>query len=239
MLTSCKQNDMGTGPGAERGVQSRLGIMGGTFDPVHLGHLRAAEEAVDLLDLDRVLFVPSADPPHKPGCELSAFEHRSRMLELSISKNPRFGISEIERRFAGKSYTVNSLRGLTEEFPGTGLFFLIGLDAFLEIDTWYRFTELFQLARIVVLRRPGFGEADVEDFLSRRVSADYKRDSQTGSFTHPLMHPVCYLRNTRLDISSTGIRKLAAQGRSIRYLVAPEAESYISERELYSGGGRN
>ncbi len=225
--------------GAEKGMQRRFGIMGGTFDPVHLGHLRAAEEASYLLDLDRVLFVPSADPPHKPGCELLAYEHRLSILQLSISKNPRFGISEIERRFAGKSYTVNSLRGLHEEFPGSELYFLMGLDAFLEIDTWYKFTELFHLARIVILRRPGFGEADVEDFLTRRISADFKRDPENGSFIHPVMYTVYYLRNTRLDISSTRIRKLAAQGRSIRYLVPPEAEGYINGRELYRGGGRN
>ncbi len=230
---------MGNGAGAEKGMKRRLGILGGTFDPVHLGHLRAAEEAIDLLDLDRVLFVPSADPPHKPGCELSAFEHRLRILQLSISKNPRFGISEIERGFAGKSYTVNSLRGLNEEFPGSELFFLIGLDAFLEVDTWYKFREIFHLARMVILRRPGFGEADVEDYLTRRISADFRMDPETGSFIHPEMFTVYYLRNTRLDISSTRIRKLAAQGRSIRYLVPPEAESYILDGELYRGGGRN
>ncbi len=220
-------------------MPGRLGIMGGTFDPVHLGHLRTAEEALDLLGLDRVLFVPSADPPHKPGLEVLGFEHRWRMLELAIAGNPRFDLSDIERRLPGKSYTVNSLRGLNQEFPGVELSFLIGLDAFLEIDTWYKFAELFELAEIVVLRRPGFGEADVEDFLIRRISGEYKRFSGSGTFTHPLMRPVHYLRNTRLDISSTGIRKLAAEGRSIRYLVPPDEESYIHGGKLYRYSGRN
>ncbi len=220
-------------------MPGRLGIMGGTFDPVHLGHLRTAEEALDLLDLDRVLFVPSADPPHKPGREVLGFEHRWRMLELSIAGNPRFELSDIERRLPGKSFTVNSLRRLTQEHPGAELSFLVGLDAFLEIDTWYKFSELFELAEIVVLRRSGFGEADVEDFLARRISCEYKRVSGSGTFTHPLMRPVHYLRNTRLDISSTGIRRLAAQGRSIRYLVPPDAESYIHRGKFYSDSGGN
>ncbi|MFZ2447102.1 MAG: nicotinate-nucleotide adenylyltransferase [Syntrophobacteraceae bacterium] len=220
-------------------MPKRLGIFGGTFDPVHLGHLRTAEEALESLDLDRVLFIPSADPPHKPGCEVLAFEHRWRMLELSIAQNPRFGLSDLERRLPGKSYTVNSLRKLGEEFPGAELFFLIGLDAFLEIDTWYKFTELFRLAEIVVLRRPGFDEGHIEDFLSRRVSGGYRRESGSGAFTHPEMRPVHYLRNTRLDISSTRVRELAARGRSVRYLVPREVAGYIYEQKFYEPGGRD
>ncbi|MEN6441289.1 MAG: nicotinate-nucleotide adenylyltransferase [Syntrophobacter sp.] len=214
----------------------RIGIIGGTFDPVHLGHLRTAQEALEELGLDRVLFVPAAAPPHKPGREVLAFQHRWRMLELSIAENPHFGLSDLERRLPGKSYTVNSLRKLNEEFPGAKLFFLVGMDAFLEINTWFLFSELFRLAEIVVLRRPGHGEGDVEDFLARKVSGDYIRDPSSGVFTHPEMCPVHYLRNTLLDISSTRIRKLVAQGRSIRYLVPREVLSYICEFDFYALG---
>jgi len=212
----------------------RIGIIGGTFDPVHLGHLRTAEEALEELGLDRVIFIPAADPPHKPGCTVLAFEHRWKMLELSIAGNPHFGLSDLERRLPGKSYTVNSLRKLNEEFPGAKLFFLVGMDAFLEINTWFLFSELFRLAEIVVLRRPGHGEGDVEDFLARKVSGDYVRDPSSGVFTHPEMCPVHYLRNTLLDISSTGIRKLVALGRSIRYLVPREVMNYIDGLGFYA-----
>ena len=135
----------------------RVGIMGGTFDPVHTGHLRIAEEAREKLGLDRVLFLPAADPPHKPGGSILAFEHRWRMLELATQGNPRFRLSDLESRLPGKSYSVNSLKKLSEEYGGKAeLFFLVGLDAFVEVDTWWRFRELFELARMVVLRRPGF-----------------------------------------------------------------------------------
>lgn len=208
--------------------------MGGTFDPVHLGHLRTAEEAAESLVLDKVLFIPAADPPHKPGCGVLDFEHRWRMLELAIAGNPRFGISDLELRIPGKSYTVNSLRRLQEENPGARLFFLVGLDAFLEIHTWFMFTELFRLAEIVVLRRPGFVEKDLADFLHRHISGGYVRDSGSGAFTHPELYPVHFLRNTRLDISSTRVRKLAAEGKSIRYLVASEVMGYIYCRQFYT-----
>ncbi len=217
----------------------RVGIIGGTFDPVHLGHLRTAEEAFEELGLEKVIFVPAADPPHKPGQVVLEFEHRWRMLQLSIAANPRFVLSDVERRTAGKSYTVNTLRELGREFPGTELFFLVGLDAFLDIDTWFRFEELFRLARIAVLRRPGFGEADLEELLSRRVSGGYKRDPATGAFIHPEMLPVHYLGNSPLEVSSTRIRQLAAMGRSIRYLVHHEVLGYISEKKLYVKSGRS
>jgi nicotinate-nucleotide adenylyltransferase len=213
--------------------------MGGTFDPVHLGHLRTAEEAVYLLELDRMLFVPANSPPHKPGRQVLSYEHRRRMLELAISCNSQFGLSDIERGIPGKSYTVNSLRKFHEAFPGSELFFLVGLDAFLEMNTWFEYVELFRLASIVVLRRPGCGEDDVGEFLARNVSENYHGVSGTGVFSHPELYSVYYLPNTQLDISSTGIREMAAGGRSIRYLVPDVVVSYIGEQCLYGSNGRN
>jgi nicotinate-nucleotide adenylyltransferase len=219
--------------GDNRDMPGRLGIMGGTFDPVHLGHLRTAEEAIEILGLDQILFVPAASPPHKPGRQILSFGHRLRMLELAITCNPRFRLSDMERRIPGKSYTVNSLRRLREESQDVELFFLVGLDAFLEMDTWFQYEELFRLASIVVLRRPGSGEGDVGEFLVRKVSESYHGVSGTGVFSHPELFPVYYLPNTQLDISSTGIRELAAAGRSIRYMVPGRVLNYIGEECLY------
>jgi nicotinate-nucleotide adenylyltransferase len=216
-------------------MPERLGIMGGTFDPVHLGHLRTAEEAIDILGLDEMLFIPAGTPPHKPGMQVLAFRHRRRMVELAISSNPRFRLSDIERGVPGKSYTVNTLRTLRERFTGMELFFLVGLDAFLEMDTWFQYRELFRLANITVLRRPGSGEDDVLGFLRGKVSELYRNVSEAGVFSHPELFSVYYLHNTQLDISSSGIRELAASGRSIRYLVPEDVWSYIGEEGLYTG----
>jgi nicotinate-nucleotide adenylyltransferase len=213
----------------------RLGILGGTFDPVHLGHLRAAQETLDLLGLDEMLFVPVAVPPHKPGNTIASFQARRQMLQLAVGGNPRFRVSDIERRMPGKSYTVNTLEQLHRENPGAELFFLVGGDAFFEIDTWYRFMEIFRLAAIVVLRRPDCGENEKEifDFVTRKVSDLYSIDPESREIRHPALLSVYNLRNTRMDISSTRIRELAARGRSVRYLVPDGVLGYIDGNELY------
>ncbi len=215
-------------------MPSRIGVMGGTFDPIHLGHLRVAEEAVEMLSLDALLFIPAGSPPHKSGKGTLSFEHRWRMLQLALGDHPRFRFSDLEWRIPGKSYTVLTLQALHREIPDeTELFFLVGLDAFLELDTWYHFKELFKLASIVALRRPGYSEHEIAIFLAGRVSPLYTMDADADYFRHPELLPVHYLRNTHLEISSTRIRRLVAEGRSIRYLVQDEVMSYIREKSLY------
>ncbi len=215
-------------------MPERIGILGGTFDPIHLGHLRIAEEAVELLDLDRLIFMPAASPPHKSGKSILDFQYRWRMIELSIASNVRFRLSDLERRLPGKSYTVITLRTLHEELAeGTELYFLVGLDAFMELDTWWHHEELFRLARLAVLRRPGFDEAQVGSFLTTKVSPLYMADKAADRYVHPELLPVYHLQNTHLGVSSTGIRQLASTGRSIRYLVVDEVMSYITEKKLY------
>ena len=217
-------------------MPQRVGILGGTFDPVHFGHLRTAEEALEALDLDSVLFVPAADPPHKSQQRITAFEHRWRMLQLAVQGNAGFRISDLEQRLAGKSYTVVTLSKLLEAHSGRAeLYFLVGLDSFLELDTWWHYRELFQLARIVVLRRPGYSEEGVENFLQQKVSALYRWDRQAHLYRHPELRPTYYLETTCMGVSSTQIRQLLSQGRSIRYLVPQEVMSYIREKHLYGG----
>ena len=168
------------------GMPQRVGVMGGTFDPVHLGHLRVAEEAVEAMGLDILLFVPAAVPPHKLGKKILGFEHRWRMLEASTLDHPRFAVSDVELQVPGKSYTVNTLQKLTEAYGSeVELFFILGMDAFLELDTWWHFKELFKLARLVVLRRPGSSEAEMARFLAERVSSQYLVNAAEASFTHP------------------------------------------------------
>lgn len=217
-------------------MRQRIGLMGGTFDPVHIGHLRVAEEAVESLNLDVLYFIPAASPPHKGDKAILPFGHRRRMLELALQDHPRFEVSDIEQRLPGKSYTVVTLRKLLEGWSDRAeLFFLVGLDAFLELNTWWHYRELFGLAHICVLRRPPYDEADIEAFLHARVSPDYRWDSRADAFIHPDLFPVHYVRNSHLEVSSTRIRQLAAGGRSIRYLVLPEVMSYIVQNKLYEG----
>ena len=213
----------------------RLGIFGGTFDPVHMGHLRIAEEAREALDLDRIIFIPAADPPHKVQRRILPFEHRWRMLFLSLAGNPHFHMSDIEQKMEGKSYSVLTLKELRRMSTGReDYYFLVGLDSFLELNTWYRYRELFSLAHLAVMRRPGHQEKEVEAFLKQNVSLDYTPDAQGRSFSHPSLYSVHLVDSTHLDISSTRVRVLAGQGRSIRYLVADEVMSYIKNHKLYS-----
>lgn len=226
----------------------RVGVMGGTFDPVHLGHLRVAEEAVEALGLDNLFFVPAAVPPHKLGRRILDFSHRWRMLGMATRDHPRFAVSDVEERLPGKSYTVITLQKLSEVWGrNTELFFILGMDAFLELDTWWHFEELFSLARMVVLRRPGCDEGEMARFLTEKVSTAYSRGSEEGTFTHPRLLPVYCLHNTWLDISATRIRQMVRAGKSIRYLVLPEIMEYIHRNRLYqtegvfeapTGGGR-
>jgi nicotinate-nucleotide adenylyltransferase len=211
----------------------RLGIFGGTFDPVHLGHLRAAEEAVDTLRLDEMIFLPVSIPPHKADRKILSFQSRWRMLQLAVAGNSRFRLSDLELRMPGKSYTVHSLLELRKENPGAELFFLVGCDAFFEMDTWYMYKEIFRLADIVVLCRPGSSEDEILEFVTKRVSELYRIVPENRKILHPTLRSVHSLKNTRMDISSTRIRELAALGRSVRYLVPDEVWSYIGENMLY------
>lgn len=212
----------------------RVGLLGGTFDPVHLGHLRIAEEAFEELSLDRVFLIPSADPPHKEGKAIAPFMDRWEMLRMAVEGNPRFELSDVERRIPGKSFTVVTLKRLREEMPeDTAFFLLVGLDAFLELHTWWHFQQLFSLATLAVLRRPGFEPGLIGSFLTTRVSPEYREDPRGQSFHHPTHFPVRSLLITPLEISSTHIRRLVAANRSIRYLVLPEVMRYIAARNLY------
>jgi nicotinate-nucleotide adenylyltransferase len=220
-------------------MPERLGILGGTFDPVHLGHLRIAEEAVDQLRLDGLLFVPAATPPHKVDRVSQPFHHRCRMLELAVADNPRFSLSTIEEQLPGRSYTVVTLRKMhVDATRCVEFYFLVGMDGFLELDTWWHYRDLFQLARIVVLERPGYQAADILRVLRQGVSPLYEAGADGARFVHPHLHPVHALRNTCLDISSTAIRRLCAEGRSIRYLVPPDVLGYILAHALYKSHDR-
>ncbi len=211
--------------------RGRLAIFGGTFDPIHLGHLRAVQEVAEELELACVLFMPCADPPHAKDVRASAAD-RLEMARLAVENNPRFAVCDLEVRRGGKSYAVDSLRQIAAQHPGRSLYWLIGADAFFNLHTWYRPRELFDLADFVVMTRPGAPGRDLSQYLSHYLDPAFAPADQAW-VRLPEGHGAKILTTTLLDISSTDIRRRAAQGLSLTYLVPPAVEDYICEMKLY------
>lgn len=220
----------------------REGLFGGTFNPVHLGHLRAALEVKEGFGLDHVHFIPAATPPHKDKKGLADNSDRFAMLRLAIEGVPGFSVSDAELKRSGRSYTIETVRQLRRTFPAsTQCFLIVGLDAFLEIDTWKDFSALFETIPFIVMSRPGEGKAfgdaaftGLGEYIKQRVSSGYVFDKEENGFFHETLQPVYLFPVTSLGISATEIRHLVKQGRSIRYLVPDPVGAYIFEKRLYA-----
>lgn len=211
----------------------RLGLFGGTFDPIHYGHLRTAEEVAEALALTRLWFIPAALPPHKTE-RVSPFEVRLEMTRLAVGRHPRFEVSDIEGRRAGKSYSIETLRQVRREYgPDWELYFILGLDAVLEIPTWKDYAQLFTLCHFVVLDRPGYDRSQLERVLPREGPRQFKPLSGEAGFGDEAGHKVLFLSTTLMDISATRIRGLAREGGSLRYLLPERVRRYIIKNKLY------
>lgn len=220
---------------------TRIGLFGGTFNPIHYGHLRAALETRDAFNLDQVLMIPSARPPHKSEKQTAPGVHRLAMVRLAIESTAGLGLSEVEFGRKGPSYTVETIEQLQEAYSETvKLSLIIGLDAFKEYDTWYRFRDLFKIVPIIVLLRPGnnvytVSQASkvVEKHLHSSISDQYHYEAPTARFIHDRFHPVHLLEVTRLDISSSRIREMIKAKKSIRFLLPERVSHYIKRQGLY------
>jgi len=201
----------------------RVGIFGGTFDPVHLGHLILAEQCREQGRLDLVLFVPSARPPHKQRYPVTPFRHRAEMLQLATAGHPAFRVDELENDRPGPSYTVDTLDELKKRHPGAEWFFLVGSDALAEMHEWYDPAGIVRRAGLLVMARGG----------ERVLSAEELRVSLGLPEGEALRLEV--VEAPRIEISSRDLRRRAAQGRSLRYLVPRAVECYIQEKGLYGG----
>lgn len=199
----------------------KAGILGGTFDPIHTGHLIMAENAREEAGLERVLFVPARKPPHKLDRSICGMEHRLEMVRLAICDNPCFEISEIESARLEESYSVDTVEQLKKANPGTEFYFIIGSDSLLELHKWCEPERLVQLCEFVVAVRP-------EDDLERIQRSDLGLSSEA---VEKLTRHV--ITSNPIGISASQIRKRVAQGRSIKYLVPAEVEQYIKEHNLY------
>ena len=211
----------------------KTGILGGTFNPIHLAHLRIAEEVREACRLDEVLFIPAATPPHKPAPPATAFADRIAMVRAAIAGNPHFRVSDLEAHRSGKSFSVDTLELLRQADPQGERYFIVGLDSFRDIATWKDYARLFELAHLVVTARPGVDLPDPLAALPVAVQKDFCYDAAPKKLRHRSGNAVIFLEETRLDISSTRIRHKVASGASIRYLVPPAVADYIVAHGLY------
>lgn len=203
--------------------QQAIGILGGTFDPVHFGHLRLAQEVANALALHSVRFMPGGTPPHR-GTPQSSAADRLAMVKLAIIDNPLFTLDDRETLRSGPSYTFDTLRELrTELGPACPLVLIMGADAFLAFNTWHRWREIFDLAHIAVAHRPGTALADIKDeLLAREFAQRVVSSNDSGAVHRTACGVIAVVPITALDISATAIREAIQARRSVRYLL-PDA----------------
>jgi nicotinate-nucleotide adenylyltransferase len=216
----------------------KTGILGGTFNPIHLAHLRIAEEVREACGLDRVLFIPAADPPHKTIAENVSFHHRLAMVEAATADHPQFEVSDLESRRDGKSFSVDTLEILKQQSPDDERYFIIGGDSFRDLPSWKNVPRILELTHLVVTARPGVDFTDPLTALPVAVRKDFCYDNQSFTMQHKSGNRVIFLSETRMDISSTQIRQKVASQASIRYLVSEPVASYITTHGLYRTPGK-
>jgi len=208
-----------------------IGVMGGTFDPIHYGHLRLAEEMADAIGLDQVVFVPAGQPPHRQPPQLSA-SHRLAMVRRAVEGNPRFAVDDREANSPEPSYSVNTLTALrAERGPEQALWMLLGADAFHGLPHWHQWQQLFELTNIAVATRPGSADVATENLPEPLKSAVAKR--QVAEAGAGPAGAVLLRQMTPLDISATAIRATLARRGSVRYLLPDAVLNYIDEHQLY------
>lgn len=207
----------------------KIGIFGGTFDPIHYGHLRPALEILDALRLDNMRFIPAARPPHR-GAPAASAELRLAMVKAAVAGETRFQVDDRELRREGPSYMVDTLTELRREFPRDALALVLGTDAFLGLPDWHRWRELFDLAHVVVAHRPGWkleAGGELADEQRRRLVPD-PQAALSAPAGAVLLQSV-----TPLEISSTQLRRDAAAGRDLRYLVPDAVRALIRDSDCY------
>ena len=219
----------------------RFGLFGGTFNPVHLGHLRAASEVKEGFALEEIFLIPAAVPPHKMPSEVVDAGDRLHMLNLALEDTIGLSVSDVELKRSGPSYTIDTVTHFKRALPEKSQIYLVmGLDAFLEIDSWKSYEALLVQVPIIVINRPiagsrlsSVGWELMDDYLKSNISGDYKFSELQSCYLAGDKQPIYSFEVTALNISSTRIRGLIKEGRSIGYLVPREAAEFINSRGLY------
>ncbi|MFH1985329.1 MAG: nicotinate-nucleotide adenylyltransferase [Pseudomonadota bacterium] len=219
----------------------RIGVFGGTFNPVHVGHIQTVLEVKKALALDALFLVPAAVPPHKEKAHVAGARDRMAMLLLALSETPGVVVSDMELRRKGPSYSVDTIRDIRALLPPeTELFFILGSDAFLEINTWHAYRALFEEISFIVMRRRT-GTADppenalkpLSELMATQVSPGYSYDPDLRAFRHPWMKTVYLFDNTERAVSATVIRERVRAGIAIDGLVPETVAAYIARKGLY------
>ncbi len=211
-----------------------IAVLGGTFNPIHFGHLRAAEEVAEGLGLDKVIFMPSSTPPHKPGETIPGAGLRLEMIKIAIRSNPRFEVSDIEIRRGGRSYTFETVKEL-KAGKELKVSLIVGADSFNEITSWCEYEELLKTASFIVVPRPGYPVKKVAEVLPVELARKFWYDADTEAYVNSFGSSVTYFNTTPMDISSSGIREIIGQGGSVRYLLDDAVGEFILKEGLYKG----
>jgi nicotinate-nucleotide adenylyltransferase len=200
------------------GLGLRIGLLGGTFDPPHIGHLILGEYAADALDLTRLLYIPAADPPHKQAEQKTPVEHRLEMLRLALNGNPHFAISRVDIDRAGPHYSLDTVQIVQAQYPEAELYFVMGSDSLRDLPLWHRPAELIRLCKLAVMRRPG-----------AEVWPDMHEQILPG-----LAERVVMIDSPLIEVSSTEIVRRLGEGCSVRYLLPDSVLAYIQQHNLYT-----
>lgn len=217
----------------KEGTERRIGLFGGTFNPIHLGHLRGLEEVREAFCFQATVLIPAAIPPHKVTEGVIEARHRLEMVKLAIMTNPSFSISSVEVDRPGKSYSIDTLQYFRERDENASLFFILGQDAFREIETWKEFHRLFSLSNFIVMTWPGFGKTPLHAQLPASLASSFRYDQEVKAWIHSSGHTLHFKEITFLDISSTKVREMIERGMSVKYLIPLEVEAYIKKHGLY------
>jgi len=211
----------------------KWGILGGTFDPIHVGHLRCAEEVRELFHLDRILFIPNSQPPHKDYPEVTPFAQRAQMVRLAIAGNPYFSLSDLEHKRGGMSYSVETVEQLLESHPEAELYFIMGQDAFQTIQTWKDWERFIHMCHVVVMTRAGWTNEGLGEILPPDEAVRFCYNSALNGYLGPTGKAIFFRQVSFLEVSSSDIRNRFKVGRSARYLVPDAVLDYLAGAGCY------
>ncbi|MBI5888989.1 MAG: nicotinate-nucleotide adenylyltransferase [Deltaproteobacteria bacterium] len=210
-----------------------IAVFGGSFNPIHFGHLRIAEEVREGFGPDKVIFMPAATPPHKPDEKQALAKDRLAMIKLAIADNPGFEASDMEMMRGGLSFTIDTVRELKKDDRDVKVSLILGDDSFNGISTWCEYETLLEMAHFIVVPRPGYGAKKIGEALPVELARKFWYDGAAGSYRNSFGTSVTYFDTTLMAVSSSGIREKIKQGGSARYLLPEKVIRYIVENGLY------
>lgn len=216
----------------------KVGLFGGSFNPVHTGHLRAAEEIREMLLLDKVIFIPTYVHPLKQSKDIPDAKKRYQMLKLAIRDNPLFEASDVELKREGPSYTIDTLKYYSNKYKKTQFYFIFGTENLTKIDKWYQYQDLFKYSNFVVIKRPGVKYTSGKSIIPSKLRHKFRNivsDNSITVYEHKSSKKLIFVNIRGIRISSTMVRKLIKEKRSVRYFIPDNLNSYILKNKLYVG----